>query len=414
MISRGDPEPGPETVLSGPQIRRARKVAGLTQQQLASRAHLSQSLVKKIEVGDRHVTTDAARAIAQALGTTVAEMASGHATFAADPRQDSLHESVRELERVLLSYELPPAPHVDPPRQLDVVEQDVLATANLRLDARYTKLAARLPALLEELILLSRITEGPENERVFWLLATALRCADALANKLGYQHLSYLAVERVYSASQKSGDPLMVATANYLRGQACLDVGNLTQGLLLLDNARDAIASDGQVSKKSLAVQGSLHLRSAVLAACDGDAENAWSHIAEARTLARHVGDDVTHYWTYFGTNNVNIHAVATAVELGDAARAIRESAALHSLNTIPRERSSHHYIDLSRAFLWTGNREQALRSLLTAEQIAPHHTHYHAAARKTAEVLLTLWRRGTPEGLDGLARRMGLRTIPG
>jgi tetratricopeptide (TPR) repeat protein len=275
--------------------------------------------------------------------------------------------------------------------------------------ARYSRLADVLPPLLEELTQQVHILEGRAREDAYATLAVAYRCLDAIANKLGYLQLSYLAVDRVCWAAQKSADPLMVATGSYLRGQACLDVGHFGYGLQLLERARAQIESHGDNSKEALAaVHGSLHMRSAVLAACDRDSDTGWSHISEAQSAAERLGSDVTYYWTFFGPNNVAIHTVAAAVELGDYARAIDEARTVQLSPAVPLERSSHHLIDLARAYLWEGDRDQSLKCLLRAEHIAPHHTRHHPATRSTVRTLLEL-ARGSPDDLVALAARVGL-----
>jgi hypothetical protein len=74
----------------------------------------------------------------------------------------------------------------------------------------------------------------------------------------------------------------------------------------------------------------------------------------------------------------------------------------------VPPERSSHHYIDLARAQLVTGQREQALHSLLTADKLAPQHTRNHPMARETVTGLVRVHNR-IPEPLRSIARRMGV-----
>ena len=95
-------------------------------------------------------------------------------------------------------------------------------------------------------------------------------------------------------------------------------------------------------------------------------------------------------------------------VELGDADEAIRRSAGLTLPASVPRERSSHHYIDLSRAWLWQRDHTKALACVARAEQLAPQRTRYHPMARETVIRLLDIQRQ-MPQQLRGLAARMGL-----
>lgn len=390
----------------GARIRAARKISGLTQQQLADRAHLSKSLITKIERGDRAVTGAVVRAVAHTLKIDPTRLTSDH-TDAEQSVDDRIQQVLPDLERALMGFDLPVPDHLCL-RPLEELQREAGRAAELRLAAQYRQLSQMLPDLIDQLTVAVQTLDGTRRERACWTLAVAYRCLDAIANKFGYLHLSYLAVERVGWAARQSGDPLMIATADYLRGQACLDVGRYDQGLALLDRSRRTIEPGRAGPREALAVCGALHLRSAVLAALSNAEDTAWSHIDEARTLARHIGADVTHYWTLFGPSNVGIHAVATAVELGNYPRAIDEAAKLRLPPELPKERSSHHYIDLARAYLWTGDRERALKGLLKAERIAPQHTRYHPGTRETVRTLLTLSPRVTDE-LTGLAARVGL-----
>jgi transcriptional regulator with XRE-family HTH domain len=58
----------------GRRIRGRRESAGLTRQELAAKASMSQDAVRKIEVGDRMPSAGSATLLAQALGWTTEEM----------------------------------------------------------------------------------------------------------------------------------------------------------------------------------------------------------------------------------------------------------------------------------------------------------------------------------------------------
>ena len=74
----------------------------------------------------------------------------------------------------------------------------------------------------------------------------------------------------------------------------------------------------------------------------------------------------------------------------------------------VSRERSSHHYIGLSRAWLWQHDHLKALACVTKAERIAPQRTRYHPMARETVTQLLDIQKR-MPEPLRGIAARIGL-----
>src|SRR5690606_27509218 len=114
-----------------------------------------------------------------------------------------------------------------------------------------------------------------------------------------------------------------------------------------------------------LSVYGTVHLRAAILAARGGHPGVAWDHLAEAGQVAARVRRDTGDYGLLFGPSNTAIHEVAAAVELGDADEAIRRGADLALPASLSAERTSHHYIDLSRAWLWQGKWDKALGCIL-------------------------------------------------
>jgi hypothetical protein len=130
--------------------------------------------------------------------------------------------------------------------------------------------------------------------------------------------------------------------------------------------------------------------------------------MSRAREVCSRLGRDTRDYGLLFGPSNVAIHEVAVAVELEDADEAVRRGALVTLPASVPRERSSHHYIDLSRAWLWQRNSAKALACVVKAEQLAPQRTRYHPMARETVTRLLDIQRR-MPEQLRGIAARMGL-----
>jgi hypothetical protein len=158
-----------------------------------------------------------------------------------------------------------------------------------------------------------------------------------------------------------------------------------------------------------LAIIGSMHLRSAIMAARDSARrEDAWGHLAQAGEIAGRIGRDTNYYGLVFGPTNVKIHEVATALELDDADEAMRRSAGFRPPRDLPAERSSHHYIDVARAQLLAGKHAQSLASIQKADKLAPQHTRNHPMARETVAELIRAHYR-LPEPLRSMAGHMGI-----
>lgn len=391
----------------GRRIARARKLreTPLTQAGLAAIVPCSKSLIAQVERGHKPATPALVAAVARALDVDVTDL-TGQPYRAADARGDRIHAAIPQIRQALVYWDIPPDLGA-PPRSLAELSRETQRAARLRMEAGYAELGALLPGLISELTVHAYQGQGSDRTQAFRLLASAYTAVDSMAYKLGYMDLFALAVERMSWAAGRSDDPLLRPVATMRRSSAFLATAAWDGGMTLLKRAEREV--DGDASEPpGLSVLGAVHLRAAIMAARGGQAGAAWEHAGAAREVANRLGRDTRDYGLLFGPTNVAIHEVAVAVELGDADQAIRNGADLALPVGLPRERSSHHFIDLSRAWLWQGNTEKALACVAHAERLAPQRTRYHPMARETVTRLLDLQRR-IPEQLRILATRMGL-----
>lgn len=376
----------------GVQVAAVRKLRHMTQRELARRANVSYSLVTKVESGHAPASPVFVAAVARALRVDPQRLTGqpfreiGSATADAD---------VLRVRRSLLAHDLPSEP-VAPPRSLSELRGDVARAGELRRGCRFTRLAAMLPGLLDELGHV--VTANPTNDG-YALLAEAFYAAECLGSGLGYNDVYVLGVERVTWAAERAADPLWIGAARWGRAGTLMRDGAHAQGLWLLDAARDDIAD--HADPDALAVVGSLHLRSALLTSRSGRGDDTWAHLAEARSIAARVGDGNA-YELAFGPSNTTVTGVAVAVELADDSRALDLADAADAADTlsIPAEREGHYYLDLARAHLMHGNRDTTLAMLQRGRRVAPEQLRYHPQAR---EVVLTLASAG--RGNDELGR---------
>jgi hypothetical protein len=211
-----------------------------------------------------------------------------------------------------------------------------------------------------------------------------------------------LAIERAATAAERADDPNLPALVAMSRALMLLTHGIYRPAL--------RVATSMLGTGEAREIDGALHLRCAVSAARAGDAGTAWEHWGAARELVPTV-DLADPYALAFNPANVEVHAVAVAVELGDYDEALRRGSKLVLPPTLLTERRAHHAIDLARAFAATGHWKKALDRLLVAERVAPLMVRYHPSSRDTVASLLSS-ARVPSEGLIGLARRMGLRHV--
>jgi len=402
-------DPVDEAASIGRRIARARKMREnpLTQDGLARIVPCSKSLIAQVERGHKPATPALVAAVARALSIDVTELTGQPYGAGNGHPPDRIHAAIPQIRQALVYWDVPPALG-RPPRPLAELAQVDRRVGHLRSQAGYTELGALLPGLIKELTVHAHQDGTRDRERAFRLLADAYTAVDSMAYKLGYMDLFALAVERMAWAADRSDDPLLRPVAAMRRSSAFMATGAWEGGLALLDRAGRAVDADAAPDLAALSVLGTVHLRAAVMAARGGMTATAWEHAGYAREIAGRLGRDTKDYGLLFGPTNTSIHEVAIAVELGDGDEAVRRGKDLVLPADLPAERSSHHYIDLSRAWLWQGNTDRALACVAEADRLAPQRTRYHPMARETVMRLLDL-RRRVPEQLRILAVRMGM-----
>lgn len=394
-----------DTNTIGQRIAHARKLRDFTQAELAARIPCSKSLIAQVERGHKPATPSLIAAAAEALNVEVTEL-TGQPYRGHDARSDRIHAAISEIRNALAYWDVAPELEL-PPRPLAELNVEVDQVNRFRMEASYVQLGAVLPMLLKELTVQAHQLSGTEQARGFRLLSEVYTAVDSMAYKLGYMDLFTLAVERMSWAAAQADDPLLRSIAAMRRSSVFLATGGWDGGMTLLARAGQEMRDSG-TDDASLSVVGTMHLRSAILAARANRAAAAWDSMGQAAEVSGRVGRDTRDYGLLFGPTNVAIHGVAVAVELGDADEAIRRGQGMALPDDLPRERSSHHYIDLSRAWMWQGRPDKALACLTRAERLAPQRTRYHPMARQTVSQLLDQQRR-LPEPLRGLATRMGI-----
>ncbi|WP_268240512.1 helix-turn-helix domain-containing protein [Mangrovihabitans endophyticus] len=383
----------------GQRIADARKLHRMSQDQFATRIDFSLSLVRKVEQGKRDATPAFVAAAAKCLGVDVTTL-TGQPYDQHGQSQDRVHLLMPGLRHALTYWDLPPE-LAQPPRDWHTLKAATLNAATLRRNAQHVKLMQTLPGLMMELTAASHAVPEAQRERYFELLTICLFAAHSVTYKTGYLDLSSVVEDRLIWAASRSSDPLMGALAAWGRTTSMLQTGAYEIGLKLLDRLQSIIQpSKTEREAVMLPVSGSLHLRSSMLAARAGNAESADAHLAEAERIARHLGDDHDGGWHQltFGPTNVKIHEVATRIELCDGPGAVALARQIKIPDSLPPIRAGHHFVDLSRAQLWSGDSEGALHSLYQARRLAPQQTRHLPTTREVLRMILRSHRRSNEQ----------------
>ncbi|MDC0765512.1 helix-turn-helix domain-containing protein [Streptomyces sp. HD] len=386
---------------TGARIRDQRRLARLTQRQLAGRLPYSYSLLNQVECGARPATADFVAACAKALSIDVTVLTGQ--PYVTELQRDRLAELIRPIRESLDLYDLGPNPElaVQPAERLiagaDKLCQEVRAT-HLRSAAR------KLPGLVADL---THTAWSTPSTRLWQSLASAYRTAHDISVKLGYYDLSAVALDRMDWAAQRASDPCLSAVRQYMRALVYFREGEYRIGQRLVA-AGHGLIGQADETREALAVSGQLHLGGSVIAARAENESAVKMHISEARRIAERIGDASDVHWLSFGPTNVALHKMSAAVEMHQYDDALKQARKIRLPSQLATSRRAHFLIDKSRTEMETGHTEGALKSLVEARRVAPEQTRYHPAARETITGLVHLSRR-TPDTLNHMATWIGL-----
>jgi transcriptional regulator with XRE-family HTH domain len=386
---------------TGTRIREQRRLARLTQRELADRLPYSYSLLNQVECGARPATADFIAAVAHALKVDVTVLTGQ--PYVTELQRDRLAELVRPIREALDLYDL----GVNPELSVRPAAELIAAADKLCAEVRATHLrnAARaLPGVIAEL---THTAWDTPSTRLWQALASTYRTAHDISVKLGYYDLAAVALDRMGWAAERASDPCIAAVRQYMRALVYFREGEYGIGQRLITSGHTTVAQAEQ-TREACAVTGQLHLGASVIAARARQTSTVVSHISEARQIAKRIGDASGVHWLSFGPTNVALHRMSAAVEMRHYDAALKQARKINLPPSLAASRRAHFFIDRARTEMETGYTEAALRSLVDARHAAPEQTRYHPGARETISGLVHLARR-TPDTLNHMAAWVGL-----
>jgi len=188
---------------------------------------------------------------------------------------------------------------------------------------------------------------------------------------------------------------------------AFIRLGRLAQAEHVTASALDVlqrVASPAEPSEM-LSLYGAMHLVQAVISGQESDRSRA--HLAEAKRIGEQLGSDRNDFETEFGPTNVQLHAVAVAIDLGDAGEALDVARGIDASGLSP-ERQAQLLVDVARAQGQRRHTGEATKALLDAECLAAEHVWSHHLTHSTIRDLIGQLGRRAPTDLVELARRSG------
>ncbi|MGW8326457.1 helix-turn-helix domain-containing protein [Streptomyces sp. NPDC055897] len=362
---------------TGARIKRLRLERHLTQKALSDLSLIPYSTLTKTEQGVIPPSPHVIGAVARALRVDVASVTGQ--PYVTELRADELDVLIRPIREALDVYDLGADPDITP-RAHRLLADDAEALLVSVRAGEIKQVAATLPGLIQEATTAAHLAPGRET---WLLLASVYRTAYDVASKLGFYDLATIALSRMDWAAQRGSDPVVGGMYRYMRALTYLRDGQYRTGERLVALGMSTLEQADPGRERDV-LTGQLHLGAAVMAGRSKDKSRAIGHLDEAKRIAGGTGEAVSVHWLAFGPTNVSVHRVSVLAELDEYGEATQAARGLTIAGDWPASRRSHHFAEVARAQMWTGELDESFRNLLRARKSAPQQARYHPTVRET------------------------------
>jgi len=386
----------------------------MSQSDLASAMGRSESWVSQVERGVQPVERlSVLQALADALNVPVRELRPDAPS--AEEAEPEIQARSNDLDglRVALTghpalgslFQQPPA---EPTPSVADFRQQVDEAWTLVHASSYAALSNHLAKLLPSIETAVRHAPAGDRTELHSLRAKAYQVAAASFTRQDQADAAWIAADRALQAAELAGQPLEVVASLFRMAHAFMRQQHMEQAEQAAKSAVAVMAPRAEAPvcpPEELSLLGAMNLVLAVINAREGNRARTHEHIERARGIAARLGEDRNDFDTEFGPTNVEIHAVSTAVELGDAGLALEVAQGVDTSGLSP-ERQSRFLLDVARAHAQRRHVGEATAAILEAEALAPEQIQDHHLAREVIRDLIRLSGPRVPEALRDLAER--------
>lgn len=381
----------------GERIRNVRRRRGLTQNELATAARVSTSLIKKLEQG--HVTDirlETLHKIAVALKVTTTNLAVGPDAEPAQPGDITAWEPLK----LALEGRFHGLPDQEP--TLAGAEEAFTGMVPLLTGNKFDELRVILPALLRDTDALVEVSADAQLIRARRLRSQARQVGSLLMSHTWQFDPAAAAIAD--AIQDAASDPLVMMGAIDEQCWGLLRAGELTQARQLAEQwaAHAEPARITRATPGELAAWGRFCLRVSTVAVRDNRPDDAAEALRYARIAAAGLNRDsrlTATPWQVFGP------ATVTAIEGENAIIQGYPEQALHVTHALtPRQFPvSRHYwrsqLDKARALAIKRRHPEAVEVLSAARNAAPQWLVQQRGARDTLAMVIKAHKRTlTPE----------------
>ncbi|THA23001.1 XRE family transcriptional regulator [Streptomyces sp. A1277] len=398
-------------------VRKYRRRAGMSQEELAHAAGVSPGTVRKVEQGGT-VRMETLHTLARALEVTTAMLLAPDAPHPVRNTEDRNRVNLIELRAALT----PPVGLADAGGEAGEEEPNVRRFRRAVHDGAvlyhsdsYKSVASQLPGLLRDAnSAVAYYDSGEEHRQALLARAEALQLAGRYLTQVRQYDLGYTALAGAITDARRAADTLSAASGVIGMCWLLLRQGRLDEAETLAAQTADTIEPRlSRATTDECAAWGWLALRAAAAAGRNNRPQEARHYHRMATTAASAVGREHTgsffRHWTTFGPLTVGMKGVEDAMVVGDARTVVRRAGedalspkAWKSTGRPSDDNWNRHRMDVARAHARTGDLTAAMDELSGVRRASPQWLrHQHVAAETMQEILKKRKRTLTAEMRD-------------
>jgi transcriptional regulator with XRE-family HTH domain len=397
----------------GDRLARLRRLAGLTQEQVAERAGVSADVVRKLEQHRKHsARLPTLHALAKGLGVELTSLLGEPPAVASNGAPEP--PALVELRRAVMPSLVPKAPALSNLGSLSIgtLRQEIADGWSLYHSADFGQLFPVLPGIIADARLLAAVGNADQKAAGSAALGKTLQLAGHLSIRLGKTDLALSALERAAAAADASGDALLGPMIYGSVAWAYQRQNRLDDAQELALSAADGLDHAKLDSAARVRVWGGLLLSAATSSARMGDYDEARDVMIAAEEGAARLAqlpppEDDGRMLSVFSPSSVRIERVRLAVQYGRPDEALQLAKQTRLSADTPLSWRTWLLLDVARAYTDVGDAGNAVRTLETLRRVAPLWMRQHTLA---VAIVTDLWAGSDrPPGLRKLAEYLGV-----
>ncbi|MFF1360674.1 helix-turn-helix domain-containing protein [Streptomyces sp. NPDC058297] len=395
----------------GRTLRRLRRLASLTQEELAERSDMSVDVIRQLEQGRKHsARLPTLHALANGLGVELTTLLGDPPAVSTGENDGPRFVAVRRAIMPALWVAEPKAP--GPDFSLSDLREQIADGWTQYHAAEFDTVMKTLPNLISDARTATASLDSADQGAGFAALSKALQLAGHVAVRMGKTDLALIGLERAIDAAGRSSDPLLRPMIVNSVAWTYQRQGRLGDALSIALHAADDTKDSGLTgTADGLKVWGALAMSAATSAARSNDYERAAALMAHAEKEAARVaklpqGSD-SRMVSVFSPSSVRIERVRLAVQYGHPEEALTLAKGMRLSKDTPPSWRTWLLLDVARAHTDLGDATGAVKALESLRRVAPTWMQHHTLA---VAIVRDLWALPNhPPGLRPLAEFLGV-----